>query len=129
MCSMVNPGAAFGNHHAREADGMRDSDQPGGDRPGGDRPGGEDGLLSDDGPVPMQLAASWDQAEAKLYPAVTTRPDLYQRVLTVVRLTVDRLRALGVRWVLADATRPRAATLEPHATLRFSTGDVDVYEL
>ena len=55
----------------------------------------DDALLHDDGPVPMVLAASWDQAEAKLYPAVTTRPDLYQRVLTVVRLTVDRLRALG----------------------------------
>ena len=54
-----------------------------------------DDLVPDDGPVPMQLAASWDQAEARLYPAVTTRPDLYQRVLTVVRLTVDRLRALG----------------------------------
>ena len=90
MSSMVNPEAAFGNHHAREADGMTDSD-----RPGDDRPGDEEALLPDDGPVPMQLAASWDQAEAKLYPAVTTRPDLYQRVLTVVRLTVDRLRALG----------------------------------
>lgn len=55
----------------------------------------DEALLHDDGPVPMQLAASWDQAEAKLYPAVTTRPDLYQRVLTIVRLTVDRLRTLG----------------------------------
>ena len=62
-----------------------------------DRPAQEDheALLPDDGPVPMELAASWDQAEARLYPAVTTRPDLYQRVLTIVRLTVDRLRALG----------------------------------
>ena len=60
-----------------------------------DRTRADDALLPDDGPVPMLLAASWDQAEAKLYPAVTTRPDLYQRVLTVVRLTVDRLRALG----------------------------------
>ena len=61
----------------------------------GARTGADDALLHDDGPVPMVLAASWDQAEAKLYPAVTTRPDLYQRVLTVVRLTVDRLQALG----------------------------------
>lgn len=52
-------------------------------------------MLPDDGPVPLELASSWDQAEAKLYPAVTTRPDLYQRVLTVVRLTVERLRGLG----------------------------------
>ncbi len=62
------------------------------DRPA---PDSHEALLHDDGPVPMELAASWDQAEARLYPAVTTRPDLYQRVLTIVRLTVDRLRALG----------------------------------
>lgn len=55
----------------------------------------DEAMLHDDGPVPVQVAASWDQAEAALYPAVTTRPDLYQRVLTIVRLTVDRLRALG----------------------------------
>lgn len=53
------------------------------------------GLLRDDDPVPMVLSSSWDQAEAKLYPAVTTRPDLYQRVLTVVARTVERLRGLG----------------------------------
>lgn len=52
-------------------------------------------LLRDDDPVPMVLSSSWDQAEAKLYPAVTTRPDLYQRVLTIVARTVERLRGLG----------------------------------
>lgn len=52
-------------------------------------------LLRDDDPVPLVLTSSWDQAEAKLYPAVTTRPDLYQRVLTIVARTVERLRGLG----------------------------------
>ena len=52
-------------------------------------------LLRDDDPVPMMTSASWDQAEAKLYPAVTTRPDLYQRVLTIVARTVEHLRGLG----------------------------------
>lgn len=61
--------------------------------PGSD--GDRRGLLRDDDPVPLQLSSSWDQAEARLYPAVTTRPDLYQRVLTIVALTVERLRGLG----------------------------------
>lgn len=52
-------------------------------------------LLRDDDPVPMMTSAFWDQAEGRLYPAVTTRPDLYQRVLTIVARTVDRLRGLG----------------------------------
>lgn len=52
-------------------------------------------LLRDDDPVPMMTAASWDQAEGRLYPAVTTRPDLYQRVVTIVARTVERLRGLG----------------------------------
>lgn len=64
----------------------------------GEGPTPDDGrahLLRDDDPVPMALSASWDQAEAKLYPAVTTRPDLYQRVVTIVARTVERLRGLG----------------------------------
>lgn len=63
-----------------------------------DPSGPDDGppwLLRDDDPVPLELTSSWDQAEAKLYPAVTTRPDLYQRVLTIVARTVERLRGLG----------------------------------
>ncbi len=53
------------------------------------------GMLRDDDPVPLQLSSSWDSAEAKLYPAVTTRPDIYQRVVTIVAHTVERLRGLG----------------------------------
>ena len=93
-----------------------------------DRPGGEDALLPDDGPVPVQLAASWDQAEAKLYPAVTTRPDLYQRVLTVVRLTVDRLRALGPSTgaLLAAAEQGPALVSEVMAEAGLSAYELDL---
>jgi hypothetical protein len=49
----------------------------------------------DDAPVPTLLAASWEQAEARLYPAVLERPDLYQRNIRLVRATADHLRLLG----------------------------------
>jgi hypothetical protein len=49
----------------------------------------------DDAPVPTMLAASWEQAEARLYPAVLERPDLYQRIIRLVRAIADRLRLLG----------------------------------
>jgi hypothetical protein len=39
------------------------------------------------------------------------------------------LRALGVRWVYVDHTRPYAASLAPWATLRLHNAGVDVYEL
>ena len=38
------------------------------------------------------------------------------------------LRERGVRWIYVDHTRPYANTLEPYATLRYQTSDVDVYE-
>jgi hypothetical protein len=49
----------------------------------------------DDRPVPLQISAAWQQAEARLYPAVTSRPDIYMRVVQIVRLTVEHLRQLG----------------------------------
>jgi hypothetical protein len=49
----------------------------------------------DDGPVPTLLAASWERAEAQLYPAVLERPDLYERIIRLVRYVADHLRLLG----------------------------------
>jgi hypothetical protein len=49
----------------------------------------------DDARVPTLTAVSWQQAEAALYPAVMERPDLSQRVVLLVRRTVDRLRDAG----------------------------------
>ena len=82
--------------------------------PGAGPPLPDDGLaalLRDDGPVPLQLASSWEQAEARLYPAVTTRPDLYQRVLTIVARTVEQLRGLGPSTGALLAASERGAEL------------------
>lgn len=49
----------------------------------------------DDAPAPTLLAASWEQAEARLYPTVLEQPELYQRIVRLVRLTADHLRLLG----------------------------------
>jgi hypothetical protein len=87
-----------------------DAAQPQGGRPDDDRTSGgrpadiepdpfagppPDAPDPDDGPVPTLLAASWEQAEARLYPAVLERPDLYQRIIRLVRATADHLRLLG----------------------------------
>jgi hypothetical protein len=58
----------------------------------GPTPGAPD---PDDGPAPTLLATLWEQAEARLYPAVLERPDLYERIVRLVRATADHLRLLG----------------------------------
>jgi hypothetical protein len=50
---------------------------------------------ADDGPVPVLVSASWQRAETLAYSTVTERPDLYQLVIRLVRLTADHLRLLG----------------------------------
>jgi hypothetical protein len=42
--------------------------------------------------VPQHIRRAWEEAEARLFPVVMVRPDLYERSLTLVRLTVDALR-------------------------------------
>jgi hypothetical protein len=42
--------------------------------------------------VPLGLRQAWEEAEARLFPVVMVRPDLYERSLTLVRLTVAELR-------------------------------------
>jgi hypothetical protein len=85
-------------------------------------------LLRDDEPVPLVLTSSWDQAEAKLYPAVTTRPDLYQRVLTIVARTVERLRGLGPSTgaLLAAAERGPDLVAEVMAEHGLSASELDL---
>jgi hypothetical protein len=65
----------------------------------------------DDASVPTLTAASWQQAEAQLYPAVTERPDLYQRIVLLVRATVDRLREHGPSTSALLAAADRGAEL------------------
>jgi hypothetical protein len=50
---------------------------------------------ADDAPVPPLVAASWQRAETLAYSTVTERPDLYQQVVRLVRLTADHLQLLG----------------------------------
>jgi len=65
----------------------------------------------DDGPVPTLLAVSWEQAEARLYPAVLERPDLYQRIVRLVRATADHLRLLGPGTSVLVAAAERGSEL------------------
>ena len=67
--------------------------------------------VPDDAPVPTLVAASWQQAEAQLYPAVTERPDLYQRIVLLVARTVDRLREQGPATSVLLAAADRGAEL------------------
>jgi hypothetical protein len=69
------------------------------------------GGAPDEDPVPTLTAASWQQAEAQLYPAVTERPDLYQRIILLVRATVDRLREQGSATSALLAAADRGAEL------------------
>lgn len=84
--------------------------------PDGPEPPDADGavhLLGGEG-VPLRTSSSWQQAEATLYPAIIGHPELYPRVLTVVGLTVDRLRRLGPSTgaLLAVAERSPELVLE-----------------
>jgi hypothetical protein len=49
----------------------------------------------DDDPVPPSLLSAWQHAEGTAYSTVTERPDLYERVIHLVRRTADHLRLLG----------------------------------
>ncbi len=79
----------------------------------GGPPAGDGWAQVDDAPVPAATAASWQQGQARLFPAVMTRPDIYQRAVTLVRFTLDRLRELGPSTgalLTADATGAELVT-------------------
>ena len=48
------------------------------------RPGGRD--------VPRGVLRAWDEAEARLFPLVMARPDLYKRSVSAIQLLLGRLR-------------------------------------
>ena len=79
-------------------------------------------------PSPWSSPRPGTQAEAKLYPAVTTRPDLYQRVLTIVARTVERLRGLGPSTgaLLAAAERGPDLVAEVLAEHGLSASELDL---
>src|SRR5690349_8145305 len=93
---------------------MTDPHQNADDPFAGPAPASDDPAIAgapDDASVPTLTAASWQQAEAQLYPAVTERPDLYQRIVLLVRRTVDRLREQGPSTSALLAAADRGAEL------------------
>ena len=52
-------------------------------QPGG-RPGGRE--------VPRAVLRSWDEAEARLFPTIMARPDVYQQSVTLIQQLLGRLR-------------------------------------
>src|SRR5580704_6919305 len=42
--------------------------------------------------VPRAVLRSWDEAEARLFPLVMARPDLYQRSVSMIQRLLGRLR-------------------------------------
>jgi len=45
-----------------------------------------------DGSAPRDVLRAWDAAEARLFPLVMARPDLYQQALSVIERLLGRLR-------------------------------------
>jgi hypothetical protein len=50
----------------------------------GGRPGGQE--------VPRAVLRTWDQAEARLFPTIMARPDVYQQSVTLIQQLLGRLR-------------------------------------
>jgi hypothetical protein len=50
----------------------------------GGRPGGQE--------VPRAVLRSWDQAEARLFPTIMARPDVYQQSVSLIQQLLGRLR-------------------------------------
>jgi hypothetical protein len=82
----------------------------------------------DDAPVPMLRSLAWQQAEARLYPAVTSRPDVYQRAVRIVALLVGRLRLLGTSTsaLLAAADRGPELVVEVLTESGMSGAELDL---
>jgi hypothetical protein len=55
--------------------------------------GGDASGAQADGPdVPLAVLRSWDEAEARLFPLVMARPDLYQQAVSMISQLAGRLR-------------------------------------
>lgn len=74
-----------------------------------------------------ELIAGWRAAEARLYPLVMARPELYERCVDVVRAVADELRSARTPEQLAEAFGGRAAILESAVASRgFATDGLDL---
>jgi hypothetical protein len=59
---------------------------PGEERAAGTPPGGAG--------IPLEVLRSWDEAEARLFPLVMARPDLYQQAIGLIQRLASRLREM-----------------------------------
>ena len=55
-------------------------------------PGVQLGGRPGEGGVPRAVLRSWDQAEARLFPTIMARPDVYQQSVTLIQQLLGRLR-------------------------------------
>src|SRR5579859_2090958 len=64
--------------------------------------------------VPAETLRSWDEAEARLFPLVMSRPEAYQRALLLIQDVVGRLRstARDIPALLAESGRGAALAAE-----------------
>jgi hypothetical protein len=90
----------------------------GGELPGRPVPPEED--------VPPRLRQAWEEAEARLFPVVMVRPDLYERSLTLVRQTVDELRrdCHDAAALVAQVERADALVADVAARAAISTSEL-----
>lgn len=64
--------------------------------------------------VPAETLRSWDEAEARLFPLVMSRPEAYQRALLLIQDVLGRLRstAQDIPALLAESGRGAALVAE-----------------
>jgi hypothetical protein len=54
--------------------------------------GGLSGAQAGDPEIPPAVLRSWDEAEARLFPQVMARPDLYEQAISMIQRLLGRLR-------------------------------------
>jgi hypothetical protein len=74
--------------------------------------------------VPAETLRSWDEAEARLFPLVMSRPEAYQRALLLIGEVLGRLRSTAgdIPALLAESARGAALVTEGPDDRDFLTG-------
>jgi hypothetical protein len=73
-----------------------------------------DGSGAAEAVVPAETLRAWDEAEARLFPLVMSRPEAYQRALLLIKEVLGRLRssAQDIPALLAESARGAALAAE-----------------
>jgi hypothetical protein len=66
--------------------------------------------------VPAEILRAWDEAEARLFPLVMSRPEAYQRALLLIGEVLERLRSTADDIPALLAESARGAALAAQAT-------------